>query len=411
MKDWLDNYLNNRLSDVGQGLDLDQAWNQLEAQRQKPRKKRGFIFWLLLVGGLSSGFGFGQLLHPLPSAGSQDPTLAVSSTATSTHKSLLPHEESPCPSGPSPAQEAFPKKYSSSKTALRSVASPPTLQIEPPSMLSTLSIPIKSQEKAFSFPAIPPTTSRRLVPLPNKFLPELPYHSARPLASSISSSATFDRWSLLGLGDYGILRTSGLLGATPVDIIGGTMLIRHAVQEWLWIETGFQYQQLSSRTHFYKKTVKTQTLEDQVLAYVQYSDGTTGEQRGVLTIQTTTEETFQGWQKHRLLSIPVRVGVSLPILSSARIGLQVGGTYGIFAWHQGMGIAPENGQRLPLNELDLRQQGFVGLSGGLFWEQNLSSQWALHLGANGTTYLSGWGLAFAPRHLQVQLGLRRSFGR
>lgn len=60
--DWLNKNLREKLDDYDSPMDLENAWESLQAKRQPPKKKKRFFFFWLIFGLLAAGIGGSYLL-------------------------------------------------------------------------------------------------------------------------------------------------------------------------------------------------------------------------------------------------------------------------------------------------------------------------------------------------------------
>ncbi|MEO1713185.1 MAG: hypothetical protein AAFU60_07615, partial [Bacteroidota bacterium] len=416
---------NERMQGLGNNLDLDAAWADLEAKRSQKSKGRSFFFWLILLGGFGTGLAAGKW-QPSPY-----PETLLSSTPKQT--ALLPSQPSA-----EKATQCFDQAVDYKR--LPSGNQSPTLEVIRPSSTvventktdvhTTNRIVFKGQTSP-----LPPITLRMpltgippffnndysataslgkvaiLAPI-SSLAPDQVDQTRKGLVSAMAPPRkTNGPWSLKASGQYGILSQSGLAEATAVDIFGGTAQARYTVKPWLWLETGLAYQQLNSQITYDQELVEFQTLENQVIAYVEYADGTIEEFRGEATATVRTFESFTGWQKHRIFSVPIQVGIGLPLPSRSQVGIYLGGSYGFIANHGGYGVAPESAERTLLKELEIRRTNLFQWQASLFAEQSVGKRWSVQIVLGRQQAIGDWGLGLSPQAWSGQLGIVRKLAR
>ncbi|MEM1219013.1 MAG: hypothetical protein AAGH79_08870 [Bacteroidota bacterium] len=427
MRDWLDDNLNERMQELGNNLDLDAAWADLEVKRSQQSKRRSPLFWWMLLGGFSTGLVAGEWQsHAAPDAITIEqeqaiptvPEMPIANNTIGTYRTETTRSKTPAAPTADLSQSS---QTANRKTVAKSRISNSqnfdkqhaTLQN---SSLNCLTVPL---------PRIPinPTLNRAeasvakpldLVPL----VKVLPSHSPNFLSSADQLEKAhaprprkMSPWSVIMLGQYGLLSQSGLAAADPVDIFGGGIQARYTIKPWLWLESGLAFQQYNSQITYDQELVEFQTLENQVIAYVEYANGTIEEFRGETIATVTTLESFTGWQKHRILSIPVQVGIGLPLPSRSQVGIYLGGSYGILANHGGYGVNSVNAERVLLNDLAIRKTNLFQWQASLFAEQSFGKHWSVQIALGRQQALGDWGLGLSPRSWHGQLGVVRKLSK
>ena len=427
MRDWLDDNLNERMQGLGNNLDLDAAWADLEAKRsQKPRRKSP-LFWWILAGGFSTGLVAGEW-HPyaapeaiaieqeqatptVPEKPTASNPIGFDCTETSNSKTSSTPFADLRPANQAANQERMTKSGIANAQHLDQqnmvLGNSPLPKLTVP----ILAIPINSVLKQSK---VSPVTALVLM----SRLEALPSHSPDLLSAADQLEAVgpprpqgISPWSVMVRGEYGLLSQSGLADAKPVDVFGGSIQARYTIKPWLWLESGFTFQQMNSQISLQQELVEFQTLDNEVIAYLQYADGTIEEQRGEVTATVTTFESFDGWQKHRLYSIPLQVGLGWPLPTKTTLGVYLGGSYGVFMNHAGYGIGSESNPKVPLEDLDLRNNHLLQWQSSLFAEQALGNSWSLQIAIGRQQAIGDWGQGFQPQSWNARLGIIRRLSR
>lgn len=461
-EDWLDKNLGDKLDDYDSPMDLENAWEALQAKRQAPKKKKNFfflwvIFGMLIIGSAGSYFLFNNatadtLADTKNGVGIQSkisekiktdsPTLSPSEKINSdntTANTLTSKEEQSLTTNKNYENLGLATKnknyenqnYPDSKKAKSKVDSDATFSKTKNNKVftpipnsdfneksNTNFITPKQAEEANTTAIDSGTSQKEVQPIATLFLPSLEMsllelsqmENLAKVEASFSEPYSFppkvksNNYFTISSG-YGIRSRGKVLAAeNPLDVISVNALYEKSFgKSRFYFKTGVNYDQFVNSIERSTEQTLTQQVDNQLIAVNHFQNGTSEDVFGVAKVQTIEKTTSKNFNRYRLISVPLILG--LDVISSKKISLQVEGgmARSIFGNH--------SGKDFDLIEADFENQGVWQGLYGLNLNYNLSRNLNIFSSLKGNYHLNKIGKSEQLemekfRFHQIQVGLR-----
>ena len=460
--DWLNKKLEEKLDNYDSPMDLENAWESLQAKRQPPKKKNRFFFFWVIFGLLTMGVGGSyfflnneadNIANVIQEADhfsknqnshfekteSSSPTPSISKKTNQNNADAIVSTETKTIQNTSKNITHKNQNYSDqkeTKTKLKeNVSFSKTKNNKVNTSIANLDFPKKSmpnlifpkqdnQESNISIDSIVPQKTTQ--PIAVLFLPSLEmslvnlsqkesyeklnasysgFYSSQLTEPRIAPVSIYpDKYLIISVG-YGI-RSKGkvLTGENPLDIISVNALYeKHFLNKRIYLKTGINFDQFVNKTKSTTQQNLTESRDNQLIAVNHYQNGTIENVFGttnVSEIEMTTEKNFN---KYRLISIPIIIGYD--ILSSYRSNLQIeaGFARSIFEFH--------SGKYFDLVDSDFKKRGVWQGVYGLNFNFKTSSRTNIFTSVKGNYHFNKIGKSDQLdmekfRFHQIQFGLR-----
>lgn len=371
-ENWLEQGLHDKLDHYESPIDLEAAWEALEAQRPAPKKKRRFlIWWFVGLALLMSGSAYflwesthspnalevSASLEMVPAIPENNPTTKNIVTNNKGNDVVL-KETAKLP----PTNQKTPKQgvdLATSQETLPTVKNPAKVKIEttntrttktlnetidnisissltpkmispiPPNTVNTMS----SLEEEGSLASL--TTSKQVqessTSSKHKFriTPQL-YTLNISLVETTTTNSIGTNLPLLPTSDSEMrnnkkvahvpqyiglesgfgLRSKGktLADEIPLDVFSIQLFYQKYLSKKIYLKTGIAYQQFTNKLEGDTTKRYTQLMDNQTILINHYADGSAENVYGMAEVETIERTRYQIFNKYRFLSVPILFG-------------------------------------------------------------------------------------------------------
>lgn len=383
--DWFETFLRSRVQPEASGLDLENAWAQLQQRRRRQRQRR--IFFLLLWGVLAgAGLGFWLWNRPAPDSAPGQPVRAADIAAA--NNTAVPDGSSAAPATEAIKNATPDRSFTAKAVAVRE----PSIKINPATAGDFFNRIPEQYELEKNAPAEKNPASGDPANVlvhdgaagPDWAFPSLPLIK-RPIYSAVQKidfqhveaglfaqkkSNKYPKWLLgmeLGYGLHFVNRSGGdatWLGLrseeeVPLDIFSaGVTLRRHLNRRW-FLQTGLGWVRGADRRSFTSEKTVTEIKPDQLVQIIIHADGTQEEVFSDAPVTTVTRT--QGVQYNRFDRFEIPVLAGYEILPGQKTGWSVaaGLAPGLAGRNKGFVADTLPGQQISLAAAGYRTSGLV----------------------------------------------------
>lgn len=449
-ENWLEQGLHDKLDHYESPIDLESAWEALEAERPAPKKKRRFLIWwfwglALLVSG-STYFLWESIHSPnaLEVSASLETVTAISENNLTTKNkgnnsvleetALLPPSNQKTPKQPvdraaiqktstivksqpndAKTDTTNPNLTETQNKAINSISktnlTPKAPHLIRPNTISNLD---SSDKQSFNLLSIFNQVQKGTTSSKRKFrvTPQL-YTLNLSSVETTATNSTENNLPLLPTSDSEIrtnkkavkipqyiglesgfgLRAKGktLTDEIPLDVFSIQLFYQKYLSKKIYLKTGVAYQQFTNKLESDTTKRYTQLMDDQIILVNQYADGRTENVYGTAEVETIERTQYQIFNKYRFLSVPILFGVELFPFKKNSLQVESGFSATIFSQFDGRFLA--DSPTTTFNELatlDLKNTGLFHALLAVQWNVRPfnNSDWTLFLKYQGNLQLN-----------------------
>ncbi|MFK7771698.1 MAG: hypothetical protein AB8F94_06150 [Saprospiraceae bacterium] len=412
-QDWLDNNLDDKLGDYDSPMDLENAWELLQAKRQPPKKKKNFLFFWMLFGFLTIGVTGSYFLlnnetdnnynnvitetevssktesQPLEETVSTSPILPdsrntnqnniddniITETKTIQNASKNKSYENQNYSNSKETKSGIEKNTPFSKTKNNNViTSDENLGFPKKSTIGLISPKENETDKAVknTIQIDSAISQKEVQPIAVLFLPSL--------ETSLLKFSQEENYEILDVSYYSIptvyppststpnyfgivagygIQTKGqvLPEESSLDAVTVNAFYEYRFGRSKWFfKTGINYDQFVKKLETTTEQSFSEEVDNQLITVNHFQDGSTQDVFGVADVAKIEKTSSKNFNRYRLISIPMTVGYDLISLNRASLQIEGGMARSILGFH--------SGKDFDMIESDFKKQGvWQGLYG------------------------------------------------
>lgn len=429
-----------RMNQYDSPMDFDAAWESLEQSRKK-KKRGGFIYWYLIGAGfilaVSVLFYYQKNIdtnhysakikaqatskkiinHPVPAELTAPKTKTLDEPQISTIKNELNQFSQKTNKKEKTIATSF-NSYSSHNEKLTKSTKPTTsfdknLQstIAPTKNIQNTNTASIENAKSVSKELIADKKTKQVILQQSPLINNLSFiaNSANKPENSIAiknyPGPSKNKWSISFATGYAVTDKQIIAGSTStqdyaafrannetgLDLITSELSIQRQLNDYFSLASGIRFQNFTDRFTDQYQTTSPQLFEDQVIEIITLRDGT--EEKVLGAVEGTVDSTFSitRYNTTQQISIPLEIGVRIPINGQLYSTLSGGLAVGIF--NQSKGIIYNEQLQIGQYELlsDISESSLslsqANLSIGLGWQ--FARNWAIESQIYGGTHLNG----------------------
>ncbi|MFK8009326.1 MAG: hypothetical protein AB8H03_23395 [Saprospiraceae bacterium] len=387
-QEWLDKNLDDKLGDYDSPMDLESAWESLQAKREEPKKKkknRFFFFWVIFglftigVGGSHFFFNNGNdhtYINTIPKLedklenenqhfgkiekASPTPLNSKNTTLQNVDKNITTKTKTIQNTRKNKSFEN--QNYSTPKNAKTNVDANPLFSKTKNNAVSDVNLDSSeksnenfispNQDEANKAITIDSTIPQREVqPIAVLFLPSLepnllnlsrqenleilnPSYAGIPILYPPTASTP----NYFGIAaGYGIHSKGQVLPQeNSLDAITVNAFYEHRFGRTNWFfKTGINYDQFIKKMETTTELPFSEEDDDQLITVNHFKNGTVQNIYGVADVSKIEKTTSKNFNRYRLISIPMIMGYDLISLNRASLQVEGGIARSIFGFHSG----------------------------------------------------------------------------
>ncbi len=402
-KNWLETGLNDKLGDYASSMDLEEAWNAIDAKRHPNKKKRRFIGWWLL-GLLALIVGF-FLWHKSKVSDStpgvvasnviekeqtdntpNDQILAVQkdittglvskekSNSTVTIEQIYNNKNTLRTLGSTMSENSELKRHNflNKKENFQnsSINKNDFFKTNPQdyserSNTTLNESQIRIEEEVVTFSNVPLLSSSKI-----KYLDFSIFDDILPIQFiRIKSRKAIEFPSnYIGIASGYSFASTGKssIEESTLDAFSLNLFYQKYLKKNVYLKTGFSFNQFTNELASTHNATRQEQANDQVIAINLFQNGNVENELGPGITEIIEKTTFQIFNKYKFVNIPILIGVTLNPKSRINFQIEGGISTSIFSKFDGK-ILTNNGSEIfnDLNRIDLKKAGIVNGRYGL----------------------------------------------
>ncbi|MEO1263636.1 MAG: hypothetical protein AAFZ15_32790 [Bacteroidota bacterium] len=418
-QDWLDKKLNDRLQGLDSEMNFSDAWQRIENQRNK-KKRRIIFFWLtgfafFVSSALVTAFYFSE--NKKQAVNSSVPGFDISGiVANTTLENKSPQKSNIENAEPENTSLSFLKEKNDSKTITEKTAGKP-IENSPLNTNNHSSFDYKNPLPSISIKQAPLSTisNKTASPTPNTNIsPAIEKQTPKALApldlfviqnesSNKAPSVAIDHLPVNappqktpknGWGatiSYGYFFRS--LNATSanrkdwidrrletektLDAVYADVFFRKYISLNLFLQTGVGYLQHTTRLEDYFENNDWKTMDGQLVQIIRRPDGTEEEIYGESEVFVTEKNSVIKYQKNRSVLLPVLFGIDVPVTKKSGFTFSLGAAVSIATEYSGLTISENgiSGNYVPIEVFSYKKRGLFYGQGNAAFYFDLNKKW------------------------------------